>query len=372
MIEVQDIFRRYIENYKTVYPLSFVQKKAVEAIIACRTAALGAHVDRCDVCGFEKISYNSCRNRHCPKCQTLAKEDWIDKQKQNLINCRHFHVVFTVPADLRPVFFQHKQLMYGLLFKAASETLLELCADKKYLGAKPGITAILHTWGQNLSYHPHLHCIVTGGGLTTLEKWKVGKKKFFIPVKVLSRKFRGKLLKYLRQQEFQFYNKLEHLNHPERFKSLLKTLYNYDWVVYCKKPFGNAMKVIDYLGRYTHRVAISNNRLINMIAGFVSFRWRDYSDGNKQKVMVLNAVEFIRRFLSHVLPLRFRKIRHYGLFASRDKGCRLALCKRLTGTVTAERESIPERLVRIFGINYNLCPCCHIGHLTRASPFSQN
>ena len=372
MIELQDIFRQYIPGYQEANYLTPEQLKAVHAIIACRTAALGAHIDRCDECGFEQISYNSCRNRHCPKCQMLAKEDWLDRQKQNLINCKHFHVVFTVPANLRPVFFQHKHLMYGLLFKAASETLLELCADNKFLGAKPGITAILHTWGQNLSYHPHLHCIVTGGGLTALGRWKGGRKKFFLPVKVLSKKFRGKLLYFLRQEGLNFYGGLEHLNETGAFRSWLKTLYGTDWVVYCKKPFGNAQKVVDYLGRYTHRVAISNNRLINIADGFVSFHWRDYSDGNKQKVMTLQAVEFIRRFLAHILPLGFRKIRHYGLFASRDKGIRLALCKRLTSTPTVKRESLFERLVRILGVNFNICPCCRFGHLSRAAPSPVN
>jgi predicted Zn-ribbon and HTH transcriptional regulator len=368
MLELQAIMRQYGAAYRLRHVLSMVQSKAMAAILACRTAILGAHINRCDKCGYEQPSYNSCRNRHCPKCQTFAKEDWIDRQKQNLINRRYFHVVFTVPAGLRPVFFQHQRTMYGLLFKAMSETLLELCADKKYLGAKPGITAVLHTWGQNLSYHPHLHCIVTGGGLTDLGTWQDGRKKFFLPVKVLSRMFRGKLL-YLLQQE-KIRGGLEHLNDEEHFRSLLKTLYNTEWVVYCKRPFGNAQKVIDYLGRYTHRVAISNNRLINMDDGHVTFRWRDYSDGNKQKVMTLTAEEFIRRFLMHVLPSGFRKIRHYGLFASRDKGKRLTLCKRLTGTrfTVSRRESVLEKLIRIFGADFNLCPRCHSGHLSRASP----
>ena len=367
MIELQAIMRQFGAAYRLKHILSMVQAKAMAAIIACRTAALGAHVNRCDECGYEQPSYNSCRNRHCPKCQTFAKEDWIDRQKKNLINCQYFHVVFTVPAGLRPVFRQNQRTMYGLLFKAASATLLELCADKKYLGAKPGITAVLHTWGQNLSYHPHLHCIVTGGGLTDLETWKNSRKKFFLPVKVLSRKFRGKFLDLLQKEKIR--GVLE-LKDEEHFHVLLKTLYNTEWVVYCKRPFGNAQKVIDYLGRYTHRVAISNNRLISINDGQVTFRWRDYSDGNKQKIMTLTAEEFIRRFLMHILPSGFRKIRHYGLFASRNKGTRLVLCKRLTGTrfTISRRESTLERLIRIFGADFNLCPRCHSGHLSRASP----
>ena len=373
MIELQDILRRYFEGYRDGHCLTVEQIKAANAILACRTAALGAHIDVCDECGFEHISYNSCRNRHCPKCQALAKEEWIDRQKQNLVNCKYFHVVFTVPADLRPLFFQHQRLMYALLFKAASETLLELCADKKYLGAKPGISAILHSWGQNLSYHPHLHCLVTGGGLTDQGAWAGGRKDFLIPIKVISRKFRGKLLYFLRRQELRFYGGLEYLNETSGYGTLLKNLYRTEWVVYCKPPFSDVQMVIDYLGRYTHRVAISNNRLISMDGGSVSFRWRDYSDGNKQKVMTLLADEFIRRFLAHVLPLGFRKIRHFGLFASRDKGIRLTICKWLTGTpVSIVRESVLGRLARILGSDFNLCPRCHIGRLSRASPAPQN
>jgi predicted Zn-ribbon and HTH transcriptional regulator len=373
MIELQDIFRQFISDYRRLHYLTIEQTKAVNAILSCRTSMLGAHIDRCDECGFEQISYNSCRNRHCPKCQTLAKEEWIDRQKENLLTCKYFHVVFTIPADLRPLFYQQQQPMYTLLFKAVSETLLELCADKKYLGAKPGITAILHTWGQNLSYHPHLHCIVTGGGLTNAETWVNGRKKFFLPVKILSRKFRGKLLFYLRKQKLKFFGNLEEFNRADRFSALVKKLYSAEWVVYCKPPFGNAQKVIYYLGRYTHRVAISNNRIISVKDGYVSFHWRDYSDNNKQKIMTLPVEEFIRRFLTHILPLGFRKIRHYGLFASRDKGKRLTLCKLLTGTYcTVEHESTLERLVRIFGTDFNLCPCCHIGHLSRASPSNKN
>jgi len=373
MLELQAIMRQYGAAYRLKHFLYIVQAKAMNAIIACRTAVLGGHIDRCDECGYEQHSYNSCRNRHCPKCQTFAKEDWIDRQKQNLINRRYFHVVFTVPAELRPIFLQHQRTMYGLLFKAASETMLELCSDKKYLGAKPGITAVLHTWGQNLSYHPHLHCIVTGGGLTELDTWKDSRKKFFLPVKVLAKKFRGKLLYLLQQEKLQFGGALDHLNDKVNFGALLKNLYHIEWIVYCKRPFGNALKVIDYLGRYTHRVAISNNRLISINDGQVTFHWRDYNDGNKQKVMTLTAEEFIRRFLIHILPPGFRKIRHYGLFASRDKGKRLTLCKRLTGTrfTVSQRESTLERLIRILGEDFNLCPRCLSGHLSRASPYAR-
>jgi hypothetical protein len=362
MVELRDIFRLYGSAYRETHFVSDEQSKAMNAITECRTAAMGTHTEYCDECGFEKISYNSCRNRHCPKCQTFAKEDWIDRQRQNLLDRPYFHVVFTVPSELRSVFLGNQRKMYALLFKAVSETLFELCADLKHLGAKPGVTAVLHTWGQNLSYHPHLHCIVTGGGLTGIGTWKNARKKFFLPIRVLSKKFRGKFLYCLRKKQT-----------PLCSDETIAGLYKTNWVVYCKPPFGNAQKVIDYLGRYTHRVAISNNRLVSEKDGFVSFRWRDYGDGDRQKVMTLRAEEFIRRFLMHVLPSGFRKIRHFGIFASRDKHKRIALCKRLTGTkIIVRRESVTERLERIFGVDYNLCPFCNSGHLTRASPIAAN
>jgi hypothetical protein len=368
-IEVQTVFQRYGAEFLAGHKLSNAQYKALRAISECRTAGLGAHTDFCDECGAERISYNSCRNRHCPKCQTLQKEDWLDRQSENLLNCGYFHVVFTVPAELNSAFYQNQRVMYTLLFKAASETLLELCADPKYLGATPGITAVLHTWGQNLSYHPHLHCVVTGGGLTKLQKWSASGKKFLLPIKVLAKKFRGKFLALMRKAKLNFYNDSAHLNNPADFGSLVEKLYKKGWIVYCKPPFGNAQKVIDYLGRYTHRVAISNNRIIGCSDGKVTFKYRDYADGDNQKLMTLSAEEFIRRFLMHVLPGGFRKIRHFGLFAARDKGKRIKLCKRLTNTTFKPRRETPEqRMERIFGKDFNLCPHCKLGHFQRGSP----
>lgn len=354
MIEVQDIFNQYGGEFLKTNRLSPVQAKAFRAIRTCRTSALGAHVDSCDACGFEKISYNSCRNRHCPKCQTLTKEQWVEKQNQYLLNTNYFHVVFTLPDKLNPIVFQNQKIVYGLFFKAVSETLLELCVNPKYLGAKPGITTVLHTWGQNLTFHPHIHCIVTGGGLATDGRWRASRKKFFLPVKVLSRKFRGKFLFFLKQSELQFDS----------------ALYRDEWVVYCKPPFKDASKVIAYLGRYTHRVAISNYRILKLDDGKVTFSWRDYRDGNKKKTMSVTAVEFIRRFMLHILPAGFRKIRHYGILAARDKSKRISLCKKLTHTkfkATPPTTTI-ERLRKMFGMDFDLCPCCKTGHLARASP----
>lgn len=357
MLEVQDIFRQYGEDYRRSHRLSPEQAKAMRAVTACRTAALGAHTDRCNECGYGRISYNSCRNRHCPKCQSFAKEEWLDRQRQSLLNTRYFHVVFTLPDDLHMVCLQDPRRLYDILFKAASQTLLELCADSKYLGATPGITAVLHTWGQNLHYHPHLHCVVTGGGIADGNRWISSRKKFFLPVKVLSRKFRGKFLHLLREAL------------PGMDTQMVKSLYRKDWIVYCKPPFGDADKVLDYLGRYTHRVAISNHRLIKLEDDRVFFRWRDYRDGNRVKVMSLAAEDFIRRFLLHILPSGFRKIRHFGLVASRDKSKRLVLCRRLTRTRTpAPPLSTPDRLVALFGEDFDRCPCCRTGHLCRGAP----
>lgn len=354
MAEIQDIFKEYGEEFLKTHSLSPVQDKAFRAIRDCRTAVLGAHLDICDTCGFKKISYNSCRNRHCPKCQTFAKEEWIDKQNQSLLNTNYFHIVFTMPEELNPLLLRQQESTYSLFFKAVSQTLLELCSDSKYLGATPGITAVLHTWGQNLSFHPHIHCIVTGGGLTRDQKWRSSRQKFFLPVKVLSRKFRGKFLAFLRQAG---------LAYPD-------TVSQKDWVVYCKPPFQNASKVLDYLGRYTHRVAISNNRILRLQDGQVTFSWRDYKDHHKKKVMSLSASEFIRRFLLHILPSGFRKIRHFGILASRNKFQRLTLCRKLTHTrpLMPPAVSVMDRLHKMLGPDFDRCPCCHIGRLSRASP----
>jgi hypothetical protein len=371
VIEVQDIFEQYADEFLRNYSLSSVQSKAFRDIMRCRTAALGGHVDSCDECDYQSISYNSCRNRHCPKCQTLAKEQWIEKQEQSLLNVGYFHVVFTIPNDLNTLMYQNQDVMYSLFFKAVSETIMELCQNKKYLGAKPGITAVLHTWGQNLNYHPHIHCIIPGGGLTDASKWVYSRKKFFIPVKVLTKKFRGKFLAYLRQANLGFYGSASALTIPGNFDSFISEMYRKPWVTYCKPPFKNASKVVAYLGRYTHRVAISNNRILNMENGKVTFKWRDYKDAGKMKKITISAVEFIRRFLMHILPGGFRKIRHYGILASKDKFARIALCKKLTSTpafaanpLRKPLDILKERL----GDNFNLCPCCGIGKLSRASP----
>lgn len=356
MTEVQDIFNKYGEDFLKNHKLSYEQSKAFTAILNCRTAALGGHADICENCGSTRISYNSCRNRHCPKCQTLAKERWIEGQKANLLNVGYFHVVFTIPGELNTLIYQNQTVCYNILFRAVSETLQELCADKKYLGAKIGFTSVLHTWGQNLYFHPHIHCIVAGGGLNALGKWVHSHKKFFLPVKVISRKFRGKFLALLKSANLEFFGS----SSPYSFPGLIDACYKKEWVVYCKPPFKTAACVVEYLGRYTHRVAISNNRILSVKNGFVSFKWRDYKDNSKWKVMTVSADEFIRRFLLHILPHGFMKIRHYGLLGNRNKLSKLRLCKFLTRTPLSVKPvmsaiALAEKLI---GRSFRKCPDC--------------
>lgn len=355
MLEVQDIFEQYSEVYRQTHKLSLVQHKAMNAILNCRTARLGGHMDVCPQCGDTQISYNSCRNRHCPKCQTLAKERWIDAQKANLLDVGYFHVVFTVPQELNTLIYRNQRKLYNLLFRVVSETLQELAQDEKYLGAAIGHTAVLHTWGQNLMFHPHIHCIVPAGGLTKLGTWQDSRKKFFLPVRVLSRKFRGKFLALLQEQGLQLED------------GLLNCCYKKEWVVYCKPPFKTAACVVEYLGRYTHRVAISNNRILKLENGQVTFKWRDYRENSKWKEMTVSAEEFIRRFLLHILPHGFMKIRHYGFLSSRGKQKKLKLCKLLTGTkLIAKIKVATEDLIeKLIGRKPFVCQSCGCQKLMR-------
>ena len=372
MAELQDVFAQHGKEYQLNHSLLPNQLKVMHAIENCRTSALGGHVDTCDECSFTRISYNSCRNRHCPKCQTLNKERWIEARKDDLLNVGYFHVVFTIPDTLNLVAYQNQSVVYDILFKAAAETLSELSNDKKYLGAQIGFTQILHTWSQNLQLHPHIHVILPGGGLDFCGKWVNTRKKFFIPVKVLSRKFRGKFLYYLKKAKLEFYNSISYLKNSCRFYDFMSSLYKKEWIVYCKPPFKNAGCVVEYLGRYTHRVAISNNRILKLEDGIVTFKWRDYKDNNKQKNMDLTADEFIRRFLMHVLPTGFTKIRHYGLLSPRNKATKLNLCKKLTNTILRDvpkvKLSTLDFLEKLIGKDFDICPSCGVGHLIRAAP----
>ena len=369
MPEVQDIFLKHGYDYCNNHNLPYHLRKVTSNIIHCRTSELGGHVDECEDCGHTRISYNSCRDRHCPKCQTLKKERWLQDRKEDLLPVSYFHVVFTIPQELNFLTLTNQKEMYSILFKAVSETLLELSRDKKYLGCEIGFTTILHTWGQNLMNHPHIHCVVPSGGLSLDgNRWINSRKDFFIPIKVLSRKFRGKFLYYLKEKYYsnpklKFVGEIEELKHKYIFKSFIDKLYSKEWVVYCKPPFGSSKHVLEYLGRYTHRVAISNNRIVYFDDELVVFKWRDYRDGNKEKFMTVTAKEFIRRFLLHVLPQKFVKIRHYGILSNRNRMTKLKKCKTLLKKFLPKDNDKPkltteELLLKITGIDVNICPCC--------------
>src|SRR6516165_913332 len=334
LLEVADILRAHGEAYAAHHPVTALQAAVMRRLVACRTAALGGHVDACSRCGYTRVSYNSCRDRHCPKCQGVKRAAWLEARLERLLPVEHFHVVFTLPVALHPLVLHHPRRLYDLLFQAASQTLLTLAADHKRLGAQIGLTAILHTWGQNLLFHPHLHCVVTGGGLSPDgSHWIATRPGYLLPVKVLARLFRGKFLAGVKEAydagQLSFAGSVAALAEPEAFRRWLDALYRQDWVVYAKPPFGGARQVFRYLGRYSHRVAIANSRLLGLEDGQVLFRWKDYADDHRTKVMRLTADEFIRRFLLHVLPKRFVRIRHYGLLAGRNVNTRLAYCHQL-------------------------------------------
>jgi hypothetical protein len=369
MIEIADIFREFGGEYRKSHRLPMHMHKVMNAIENCRTAVLGGHIDECENCGHIKVSYNSCRNRHCPKCQGLAREKWLKEQKRDLLSTHYFHIVFTIPDILNQLALRNQREVYSILFKACSETLLELALDKKYLGAKIGFISILHTWGQNLMDHPHIHCIVPGGGLAPDERsWISTRKEFLIPVRVLSRLFRGKFLAYLKgsynENKLKFEGKIKTLKSKYDFQKLIDKLYRIDWVVYCKPPFKNPEHVLEYLGRYTHRVAISNSRITDINEGKVTFIWKDYSDGNKDKLMTLDASEFIRRFLLHVLPDNYVKIRHYGILSNRNRKTKINLCRTYLGITEVEKripvqeETWEDTFLRLTGVDMKICPCC--------------
>ena len=340
-------------------------------IAACRTAALGGHVEECDRCGHQQIAYNSCRNRHCPKCQATAAAQWLEAREAELLPVEYFHVVFTLPAALGPIALQNPRVVYGLLFRAAAETLQQIAADPKHLGAEIGFLAVLHTWGQNLEHHPHVHCVVPGGGLSPDgSRWVACRPGFFLPVRVLSRVFRGKFLALLRaafdQGKLSFHGKLGALADAGEFRRRLAASAQTEWVVYAKPPFGGPEQVLKYLARYTHRVAISNRRLVALEDGEVTFHWKDYAHGGGQKTMTLKAIEFIRRFLLHVLPSGFVRIRHYGFLANRVCREKLALCRALLGVGNDARARRGRSLRRAEGdrrrtARAKVCPCLRRG-----------
>jgi len=371
-LEVADIFRHFGPAFRdrNGASLSTERRRAMIAIESCRTAALGGHVELCDNCGHQRVAYNSCRNRNCPKCQGLARAQWLEDRQAELLDVPYFHVVFTVPQEIEVIAFQNQTVVYDILFQSVSETLRRIADDPKHLGAQIGFLAVLHTWGQNLMHHPHLHCLVPGGGIAPDgQSWIACREGFFLPVRVLSRLFRGLFLHYLEKAftagELNFFNAWRHLHEPAAFRRYLAPVHNAEWVVYAKRPFAGPAQVLDYVGRYTHRVAISNNRLLSMDNGKVRFRWKDYRDGNRQKTMTLEGGEFIRRFLIHVLPDGFHRIRYFGFLANCHRARKLALCRELLGMATPAPADPPadyrDRFEALTGRSLRECPHCHTG-----------
>jgi hypothetical protein len=378
-LEVADVFRRRGEAYRRLHDghLGRVERRVMSAIELCRTAALGGHTEACADCGLVRCAYNSCRNRHCPKCQGQARAEWLAARQAELLPVQYFHVVFTLPVPVAEIAFHNKATVYAILLRTAAETLRTIAADPKHLGAETGLVAVLHTWGQNLHHHPHVHCVVPGGG-PSLDgtRWVACRAGFFLPVRVLSRLFRRLFLDALRAAfevgELGFFGALAGLAEPGAFTHRLRELRRVEWVVYAKPPFGGPQQVLAYLGRYTHRVAIANSRLVSTTDTAVAFRWKDYRHHGKAKVMTLDADEFIRRFLMHTLPDGFHRIRHYGFLANRHRAAKLALCRRLLDLPLTDappeqsRDTLPPH-------RPERCPCCggamvRLGVLARSEP----
>jgi ribosomal protein L37AE/L43A len=382
-LEVAEVIRSCRDAFLERYGANLTpeQRRALDDLTACRTAALGGHVLECPQCGHQEVSYNSCGNRHCPKCQATAAARWLETQAADLLDTPYFHVVFSLPGALGPVARCNPRAVYGLLMRAAAATLLEVAADPKHLGAEVGVLAVLHTWGQSLALHPHVHCVVTGGGLAPDgSRWVAGSDDFFLPVRVLSRVFRGKFLAGLRtafkRGRLRFPKRLAALARPQRFDRLIAEAVRTEWVVFAQPPFGGAATVLKYLARYTHRAAISNRRLVSLVDGQVTFRWKDYAHGGRHSTMTLEAVEFVRRFLMHVLPTGFVRVRHYGLLANRCRREKLAQCRELLGMAVtpvdlapASPEPITPPVPEAAVTPSRVCPRCGAGRMVVVAEF---
>jgi hypothetical protein len=375
-LEVAEIFRRYGTAFRAERETSSAQRRVMQAIATCRTATLRGHVEACEHCEQRRISYNSCRNRHCPKCQSLARAAWIEARQSELLDVEYLHVVFTLPEEIAAIAYQNKAVVYDLLFAATAETLCTVAADPRRLGARIGFFAVLHTWGQNLLHHPHLHCVVPGGGLSADgQRWISCRRGFFLPVRVLSRFFRRRFLELLEAafhaNRLKFFSSLESLRERKAFRAYLNPVRRKEWIVYAKPPFAGPAQVLDYVGRYTHRVAISNHRLLDIEAGRVTFRWKDYRAGNANKTLTLAAEEFIRRFLLHVLPSGLKRIRYYGFLGNRYRQEKLARCRQLLQMpppVPAAPEAPVSRDYRdryeaLTGRSLHRCPHCQHGRM---------
>ena len=371
--ELADVIRRFGPAFRerSGASLSGSRRRAMDAIERCRTAALGGHIEQCDGCGHRRIVWNSCRNRNCPKCEGLARAQWAADRQAELLNVPYFHVVFTVPHEIATIAFQNQTVVYDILFGAVSETLRRIAADPNHLGAEIGFLAVLHTWGQNLTHHPHLHCLVPGGGIAPdSSSWIACRPGFFLPVRVLSRLLRGLFLHRLERAfaagRLRFFSAYAHLREPAAFRRYLAPLRRAEWVVYAKRPFAGPQQVLDYVGRYTHRVAISNNRLLSVDDAKVRFRWKDYRDGNRSKTMSLEGGEFIRRFLIHVLPDGFRRIRYFGFLANPHRAAKLALCRRLLPISSTQpaTDTARDRLASPAVRDFRACAYCATGFMT--------
>jgi hypothetical protein len=367
-LEVADIFRRHGEAFRRGHGahLGRIERRVMAAIEVCRTPALGGHVEQCGDCGLIRCAYNSCRNRHCPKCQGLARAEWLEARQAELLPVPYYHVVFTLPAPAAEIAFQNKRVVYAILFRAAAEAMRDVAANPRHLGAEIGAVALLHTWGQTLQHHPHLHCIVPGGGLSLDGvRWVACRPGFFLPVRVLSRRFRELFLARLQLAftggELRFSGALATLANPGAFADSLDGLRAVEWVVYAKRPFAGPEQVLAYLGRYTHRVALANSRLTRLADGQVEFTWKDYRHRGKTKMMTLAADEFIRRFLLHTVPDRFHRIRHVGFLANGHRTEKLALCRALLAAPTPDPpplENYRDRTLRLTGHTLDVCPDC--------------
>jgi len=370
-LELADVVRAHGDAVRKGHRLAGVQHAALRAIATCRTAARGGHQETCDRCGAVRVVYHSCGNRHCPKCQTLAKERWLAARRAELLPIPYFHVVFTLPHALNALAQGNPRVIYPLLFRAAADTLLAFGRDPRHLGGTLGITAILHTWGQTLSQHLHLHCLVTGGALAPDgSRWVPGRSSFLFPVRALSRVFRAKALAQLQRafhaKQLSFAGGTAALAEPATAARLLQALRTTDWVVYAKRPFAGPDQVLAYLGRYTHRIALTNDRLLSLADGVVRFRWRDYADRDRVKVMALDADEFLRRFLLHVLPSGFMRIRHFGLLANRGRQATLARCRQLLDQPPPPAPAVDplaDLVSRLTGADPSQCPNCQVGRM---------
>lgn len=369
--ELADIFLEFGESYRNTNPLPRSHLKVMHAIEVCRTSYLGGHVQKCDTCGYEQHAYNSCRNRHCPKCQSLTKAQWLEDRKAELLPVPYFHNVFTLPHELNPIALCNKKVIYSMLFKAVSETLLQF--GRNNMGGTLGFTAILHTWDQKLLDHLHLHCVIAGGVLSRDKtRWIQTKNNYLFNVEALSMVFRGKFIEYLEKAhakgKLEFPGNTAKYATDEKFSKLIKALRSKDWVVFSKKPFAGPPEVLDYIGRYTHRVAISNNRIVNVQDRKVTFTYRDRKNNDTLRLMTLEAGEFIRRFLLHVLPEGFMKIRHFGFLSNRHKKKNVQLCRELIGDNTPmparAKKTAGELMLELTGIDITRCPCCGEGTMT--------